>query len=317
MGLSASLPLVARPAAKVNLTLAVAPRGPDGYHPLRSVFLRIGLTDELVISGAPLATRDSLSVSGLPGCPVEGNLVLRAFALLREALGQPMLPLRAQLDKRIPLGAGLGGGSADGAAALELALAAWGAGLAPSRLAELALALGSDVPFFLADAPAALVEGRGEGVTPLPAVRGGAGVLLATSAQPLSTGAVFARYDDLAADSAGAERATDELAAALRAGLDGAGLTALAGRVRDANDLWPAGLALAPELGPMRDAVEAATQRAWLMSGSGRSLFSLHPSAAEAAEAGRRLAHDRAAALSDVVFHAVGLDGQVEAWRNP
>lgn len=317
MGMTAPIRLVARPAAKVNLTLAVGRRAEDGYHPLRSVFLRIGLTDELAVMAAPLLDRDTLQVTGLPGCPVEGNLVMRALAALRREVGQPLLPLRAQLDKRIPLGAGLGGGSSDAAAALELALRAWGAGIAPDRLSALALELGSDVPFFASGAPAALVEGRGERVAALPPVAGGAGVLLATFAEPLSTGSVFAAFDELDVESAAASAATDELAAALSAGIDGERLAARAAMLRDANNLWPAAVALAPELGAAREGLETATGAPWLLTGSGRSLFSLHRSHAEALEAGRQLAQNRPAGTADVVFHAVDLDGTVEAWRQP
>jgi 4-diphosphocytidyl-2-C-methyl-D-erythritol kinase len=318
MNLSAPLALHARPNAKLNLTLAVGPRSADGFHPLRSVFLRIGLADDLTVMGAPLNREDSLSVSGLPGCPVEGNIALRALAMLREAVGQPMLPLRVQLDKQIPIGAGLGGGSSDAAAALELAARAWGVGLAPEVIAKLALRLGSDVPFFLAAAPLAFVEGRGEVVTALPEIRGGAGALLATSDRPLASGAVYERFDELgaAADSRAGE-VTDELVRATRDGLDGPGLAAFAPRLRDANDLWPAATSLAPDLERLRDELERRTRLPWCMSGSGSSLFSLHPSVAPAEAVGRRLAEDRAADLSDVVLYAVGLDESKPAWRQP
>ena len=306
-----------RAPAKVNLTLAVGRLGDDGYHPLRSVFLRIGLADELIVEqSTDGGTDDRLTVAGLPGCPVEGNLVLRAFSLVRRELGQPLPGLVAQLDKRIPLGAGLGGGSSDGAAALELALAAWGVGLPAARFAELALELGADVPFFAADAPAALVEGRGERVAALPAVAPEAGMLMATFTEPLSTAAVFAAFDDLDVETAMAGAATDELADALRAGMDGHRLAARAADLRDANNLWPAAVALAPELGAARDALESASGLPWLLSGSGRSLFSLHRSPAAAEEVGRRLADNRSAATSEIVFHAVDLDGTAEPWRS-
>lgn len=287
----------ARPPAKINLTLAVAPRADDGYHPLRSVFLRIGLADELTVE---LATgeqhADRLTVGGLPGCPVEGNLVLRAFQLARGEVGHVLPGLVAHLEKRIPMGAGMGGGSSDGAAALEMALSAWGIGLPPARVEELALELGSDVPFFLAASPAALVEGRGERVVALPSVTGGAGVLLATFEQPLSTAAVYATFDQLDVETWRAGAATDELADALRAGIDGAGLAARATQLREANTLWPAAVALAPELGAARDALESGTARAWLMSGSGRTLFAVYATAGEAAAAADEVSSTIAAA---------------------
>src|SRR5215212_2268919 len=153
--------VIARPPAKVNLTLSVGKRREDGYHELRSVFLRIGLADRLTVSAAAANERDELAVTGLPGCPVEGNLVLRALEVLRRDRAEGP-PLRASLEKQIPMGAGLGGGSSDCASALDLATQAWGMHLPWAQLAELAIGLGSDVPFFAANVPVALVEGRGE-----------------------------------------------------------------------------------------------------------------------------------------------------------
>lgn len=303
----------ARPAAKVNLTLEVGARRPDGYHELRSVFLRIGLADRLTVGPAPAGEGDQLTLSGLPVAPVEGNLVLRAMELLRRTV-EPGLPgLHADLDKQIPIGAGLAGGSSDGAAALELAAAAWGLGLSPARRADLALALGSDVPFFAAGVPTALVEGRGEDVSQLPAVEGGAGVLLALSADPLSTARIFARYDEMAFQSAPGP--TDALAAALGVGLSGEALADWAGNLRDANHLWAAASWLAPELLERRSALETATGRAWLMSGSGPTLFALYRSLAESRAAAQHLASDRPPVLRDVMLCATNLDDPQHAWR--
>ena len=285
--------LLAKPPAKLNLTLAVGARGDDGFHPLRSVFLRLDLADELTVDLAPGAAADSLAIDGDFDCPVQGNLVLRAFDLLRRAVGQPLPALAARLVKRIPVGAGLGGGSSDGAAALELAQRAWGIGLAPDVSAELTLALGSDVPFFAAVAPAALVEGRGELVTPLPGIDGGAGVLLAVSPAALATASVYARFDDRGPSATmPAVELTAELGRALERGLDGPGLAALASRLAEANDLWPAASELAPELAARRGRLESATARPWLMSGSGPTLFALYPSGEEAAAESGRLAED-------------------------
>ncbi len=115
----------ARPRSKVNLTLSVGPRGGDGFHSLRSIFLRVGLADELTVALADGLGSDVLTVAGLPGCPVDGNLVLRAFAAVRRVADRDLPPLVAHLDKRIPMAGGLGGGSSDGAAAIDAALASW------------------------------------------------------------------------------------------------------------------------------------------------------------------------------------------------
>ena len=159
----------ARPRAKVNLTLSVGPRGRDGYHPLTSVFLRIGLADDLTVAFGNDEGNDVLTVSGLPGADVDGNLVLSAFRATRHALRLELPPLVAHLDKRIPIGGGLGGGSADAASAIDCALQMWGAGLSPAARDGVALELGADVPFFARNLDAALVSGRGETVEARPA----------------------------------------------------------------------------------------------------------------------------------------------------
>jgi 4-diphosphocytidyl-2-C-methyl-D-erythritol kinase len=302
-----------RPPAKLNLTLEVGPPQADGFHPLCSVFVRIGLADVLVLTPAD-GSVDSLSVTGLPGCPVAGNLALHALELLRRRSGAVLPPLALQLDKRIPIAAGLAGGSSDGAAALELAAAAWGLGLADDDRLRLALELGSDAPFFSSGAAAALVEGRGERLAPLP-VPAAAGVLLYFPAFGISTASSFSLYDQLAPRSFGG-RETDGLAAALRGGLDGTGLAGWAERLRDSNHLWPAAVALQPSLASIRAQLEAATGTAWLMTGSGPTLFSLHPTAGEARMAGERLAGSGGGLLTKgTLLAATDLIGPDPVWR--
>jgi 4-diphosphocytidyl-2-C-methyl-D-erythritol kinase len=296
----------ARPRAKVNLTLSVGPRRHDGLHPLSSVFLRIGLADELNVAFGSGAGDDVLTVGGLEGCPVKGNLVLRAFGAARRALGHSLPPLVAHLDKRIPMDAGLGGGSADAASAVDCALQMWGAGLAPDRLAEVSLELGSDVPFFARNLGAALVSGRGEVIERLP-VPPDIGLLLVTPPIDLSTAAVYARFDEL---SDGEERPAPEVP-------DLSGLAEAAGALREANDLWPAVVSLAPGLGLLRDELETRTGRPWLLSGSGSTLFAVYPSSTMAADAGRSLAAAEADALGGAMINAVDLVGPDPVWRYP
>jgi 4-diphosphocytidyl-2-C-methyl-D-erythritol kinase len=302
--------------AKVNLTLSVGPRAADGYHPVRSVFLRIGLSDMLAVEHAPQAAADELAVDGDFPCPVEGNLVLHALSLVRSAAGHPLPPLRAQLTKRIPVGAGMAGGSSDGAVALELAARAWGVGLAPAITWQLQAALGSDVSFFARGVPAALIEGRGERVAPLPGLRGGGGLLLCVSTHPLMTAAVYARYDQLSDRSSQADAATDELVSALQRGLDGAGLAQMARALHEANDLWPAAVDLAPELRGRRDRLESVTGRPWLMTGSGPTLFALYASHEQAADDARRLAGGTSLG-PDILLIATDLKDEAETWRKP
>ncbi|MSQ33157.1 MAG: 4-(cytidine 5'-diphospho)-2-C-methyl-D-erythritol kinase [Dehalococcoidia bacterium] len=160
--MSGAEPLVLPAYAKLNLTLEVLGRRPDGYHEVRSVLQTIDLHDTLTLE--PASTLDlHCDRSELQG---DDNLVLQAARLLQKmAGGSP--GARITLHKRIPLAAGLGGGSSDAAAALLGLNRLWGLGLAAGDLAPLAAQLGSDVPFFL-QGGTALVEGRGEVVVPLP-----------------------------------------------------------------------------------------------------------------------------------------------------
>jgi 4-diphosphocytidyl-2-C-methyl-D-erythritol kinase len=158
--------LVLRPPAKINLTLRVGPRRPDGFHDIRSLMQSITLSDTLSLTAraGPLA----LHVRG-HGVPADReNLVWRAAELLWRALGRTGDPRDAyiHLDKSIPAAAGLGGGSADAAAALIGLNVLWGARRTPSDLMTLSAELGSDVPFFL-QGGTALCAGRGDEVYPV------------------------------------------------------------------------------------------------------------------------------------------------------
>jgi len=292
----------ANPRAKINLALSVGPRGPDGYHSIDSLILRVGLSDELVVAVAESGA-DRLTVTGLPGCPVEGNLVLRAFGAVRRRLGHEMPPLVAHLEKRIPMAAGLGGGSADAAAAIDAAEVMWGVGLSPQVRAEIELELGADVPFFARGGDVARVSGRGENLERLSAPSASnIGVLLVTPPFGLSTAQVFARFDELDATK---RPASVELAEAL----------ANPAALREANDLWPAAASLEPRLAQVRDELERLTGDPWMMSGSGSTLFALYASPAEAAEAGKRLVSAESALLGGAIINAVDRTGPEPLWR--
>jgi len=295
-----------RPPAKINLTLEIVGRRPDGYHDLRSIFLRIGLADRLTMEPAFSGTRDELTVTGLPGAPsTRDNLVLRALDALRAHAGIDFAPLHVTLEKHIPAAAGLGGGSSDAASALRLAQAAWAISLSPVELA-LGLELGSDVPFFLSDRVAALVEGRGERIAPL-ADPTDVGLLLVTPPLALATARVFARYDDLG----------PVLGLPPLANVDTHRLVEAAELLRGSNDLWPAAASLEPSLTALRDELETQTSRPWMLSGSGPTLFGLYPSVEEAAQAGQALVGSRSVALEGALFNAVDLVGPDPAWRYP
>ena len=284
-------PVVRLAPAKLNLTLAVVGRRPDGYHELHSVFAPVGLADRLSLAIAP-GERDTLHVTGADAGPAEQNLVLRALAATRDAVGgrwsggPGLAPaLAARLDKRIPVAAGLGGGSSDAAATIDGALEAWGAELDAETRLRVAIGLGSDVPFFLVGG-LALVEGRGERVARLDGLHGTPGILLVTPAVAVPTAAVFAAFDAVRGHGDGATRLTStHLAEELRAKLSVADLVARAGAMTVANDLLPAVAAVVPELVPMRRGLSRLLGRPIGLSGSGPTLWALYASEVEAADA--------------------------------
>jgi 4-diphosphocytidyl-2-C-methyl-D-erythritol kinase len=295
-------PVVRVAPAKVNLTLAVLGTRPDGYHDLHSVMVPLDLSDRLSVSVAPPGGIDTLHVEGFDPGPAADNLVLRAIAAARRAarpawgLPEAPPPLAARLVKRIPVAAGLAGGSSDAAAAADAALEAWGVDLGDGTRHALLAELGSDVPFFLMAGPA-LVEGRGERLTPLAWLRDGderndrPGLLLVTPAVGISTPESFRAWDAGARPIGGAARlASTHLAEELRGGrLRVADLLARASVLASANDLAPAAAVVHPELVPFKRALLRLLGRPVGLSGSGPTHWALYPSHADAAEAADQL----------------------------
>lgn len=283
-------PVVRLAPAKINLTLAVIGRRPDGFHDLHSVFAPLELADRLSVAIDPTGRHDRLHIDGevVPG-PLADNLVLRGIAAGRAAVRGdwpggpgPTPALAARLEKRLPVGAGLGGGSSDGAAALLGALEAWGADLDDEARRRAAASVGSDVSFFLAGR-LALVEGRGERVTPLTGLRGSPGVLIVTPPVHVSTPEVYAAFIATRAGGEGNVRSSSmHLAQELGKGLSGADLVARAGVLASANDLLPAAMLVAPGLVGVRRALMRTLGRPVGLSGSGPTLWTLYPSQSEA-----------------------------------
>jgi 4-diphosphocytidyl-2-C-methyl-D-erythritol kinase len=281
-------PVIRLAPAKLNLSLAVVGRREDGFHDLHSVFVPLALADRLSLAAARATPReDSLHVTGFDAGPLADNLVLRAIAAARAAVGEgpgraATPALAARLEKLIPVAAGLGGGSSDAAAAFDGALEAWGAELDPERRAHAAASIGSDVPFFLRGTPA-LVEGRGERLTPLKGVHGHPGILLVTPWVAVRTPDVFAVFDAIRGKGDGSIRMSSEhLAQELGNGLSATDLIARAGVLASANDLLPAALLVAPGLVGVKRAMTRTLTRAVGMTGSGPTLWTLYPSLAEA-----------------------------------
>ncbi|MDI6710730.1 MAG: 4-(cytidine 5'-diphospho)-2-C-methyl-D-erythritol kinase [Bacillota bacterium] len=261
-----------RAHAKVNLFLSVVGRRPDGYHELESVMQQLAMHDEMAFS--PAAPGISLAVEGDPDVPAdERNLVFRAAATLAEAAGiKPAV--RICLRKLIPSSAGLGGGSADAAAALAALNGMWDLGWPLSRLMELAACIGSDVPFALFGGTA-LARGRGEVLESLPSP-GALGVLLVKPPFGVSTAAVYAGYDE---QDFPPGPGAGPLVEALRAGR----ADLVPGLLY--NDLEKVTLAMYPVLSRLKERLLAAGAAGALMAGSGPTLFGLFPSRDQAAGA--------------------------------
>jgi 4-diphosphocytidyl-2-C-methyl-D-erythritol kinase len=288
-----ALPLHASAPAKINLGLFLGPGRADGRHELVSVMQSISLADELTLRAAPAgADGDVVVCHGVPG-PPEQNLAAAALAAFRAATGWAAPPLELRIDKRVPVAAGLGGGSGDAAAALRLAAEASGLG-DEALLRELARGLGADVPAQVRPGRW-LAHGAGELLHELPPPRALFGILVLPAAAALSTAAVYAQ-----ADRIGVARPVDELeelhAALARALADGAALPAA-----DllANDLQEAARALCPAIDAALAQALVAGADVALVSGSGPTvlgLFAGPDGPARAAAAANGLAGERAAA---------------------
>ena len=307
--------------AKVNLALAITGRRPDGYHDLRSVFLRLELADTLTVSDAVgSADADGLVVDGDPDCPVADNLVLRAVDAFRAAAAEHAVhipPVAIGLGKRIPMAAGLAGGSTDAAAMLRLLAARHPGVLDRAEIGSLAARVGADVSFFVDGAGAALVRGVGQLIEPLSPPVDPVGVLLCAPPIGASTPSVFRAWDQLhaprpdgprltdaamAVELAGvATRAVDALAHLLRSGASAAALEAAAAELRAANDLWQPAASLTPGLGALREHLEERLERPVLLTGSGSTLFALYASPDAAHAVAGRLRSDPAVAGIDVI----------------
>ena len=261
--------------AKINLTLEVLGKRPDGYHETVSILQTVDLCDTLTVESA---SHLHLTAPGLD-CDEFDNLVLKAARLLRASTGC-ILGAEMLLEKRIPAAAGLGGGSSDAAAALTALNQLWELGLGSQALADLAARLGSDVPFFLGSATA-LARGRGERLEPLPPQSGLWVVLTVPPVViPHKTKALYAALTP--ADFS-----------------DGFATLTLARRLAEGEPLPFAALrnvferpafALYPLIASYREAMLAAGAPFVRLSGSGPALFSLYRARREAQALVHRLA---------------------------
>jgi 4-diphosphocytidyl-2-C-methyl-D-erythritol kinase len=268
--------------AKVNLVLRVLDRRPDGYHNLWSVMQTVGLEDELYVG---LSARAGVRLQcDEAGVPTDGrNLVVRAAAavLARAGLSESRAPgVEIHLIKRIPVSAGLGGGSSDAAATIVALNALLGLGWSRGTMGDVGAPLGSDVPFFLF-APSALVRGRGEDVAAL-SVTGARWVVLVNPGFPIETRWA---YGQLSAGRTGVKPLSEALRRVER---DGAVSWDRAVALLE-NDFEPA---LAPTHGVLEQIKRqllAAGAEAALLSGSGATVFGVFRDQAGAVRAQQAL----------------------------
>lgn len=284
-----------RAPAKINLGLRLVGRRADGYHLLESLFAPIAIYDSISLELEPGPANVELTVeipkeAELPAqlsdvAAGPDNLVSRAAKAFSEATGLTA-GIRIHLTKRIPAGAGLGGGSSDAAAILRGLQALAPAPLGSEALHRVALELGADVPFFLSPRPA-LVTGIGERIEPvegLPPLS----LVVANSGNSLATAEVY--------------RATDALPSALTEPSNGSTMRAisrLAGDRADLapalgelliNDLEPAARRLCPPVARLSNQLRSAGAVAVSMSGSGATVFGVFDSQSKAEEGAKRLA---------------------------
>lgn len=248
--------------AKLNLSLLVEPPKSDGYHPIRSLVQTIEWCDRLEVEEAE---DDELTVVGADLDP-EDNLVRKAVDVAR--LRRPIPPLSIHVRKRIPIGAGLGGGSSDAAATL---LAAFSFGASDdSDVVEAATSLGADVPLFLIGGTI-LMSGHGEIIETQPHL-GGLAVAVAVPEFSLSTAEVYRRWDELEGPT-GETSSPGSLPPSLRNGMP----------IR--NDLTPAAMDLEPMMADFMADLRSAWGSPVLMTGSGSGCFGFFPDQGEADDA--------------------------------
>ena len=283
--------LVSAPA-KINLHLEVLGLRRDGFHELAMVMQTLDLADQLRIR--PTADGRIALRCNRSDLPTDGsNLIVKAAELLKARLGLPELGASIELDKRIPIGAGLAGGSSNGAAALVGLNALWGAGFSQDQLLAMAAELGSDMPFCI-DGGTQLCFGRGEVLEPagLDGPPGLSVLLIKHPEASVSTPWAYGRCRDLRSDFyLSAEADFEQRRQALRQGLLLAALRGEQPMPQLRNDLQAV---VEPEVASVREGLallrQASDALVVAMSGSGPSLFALFADVSAAERAQQQLA---------------------------
>lgn len=279
-------------SAKINIGLRIGQRASDGYHPIQSVFQSISLDDEIILEWSDVSSKKSgekdLIIEGDFDCPPEKTTLYKAARIFMSHCGLSA-NIRLKARKIIPAKAGLGGGSADAAAVLALFNAAFNAGVDDHTLSDLALRLGSDVPFFI-HGGTALVSGRGERLKKLPPLRE-VGILLVCPTFSVSTPWAYAKLDQfrqVLSDNGKNAAVPGEVAEA-----EGSKTAALLSSPLETwpfkNDFSPMLYKEFPEYAALEKAFRALGAGFVSISGSGSSMYGLFESRAEAEEAHARI----------------------------
>jgi 4-diphosphocytidyl-2-C-methyl-D-erythritol kinase len=284
-------PAVATACGKINLFFQVGSLGASGYHEVASVYQAVDLHETVRASVAPnwrVTVVGDLTEAQLAAVPSdESNLVVRAARALADAasLADPA-PLHFEIAKRVPVAGGMGGGSADAAAALLAAAEAWQLDLTAEQLVALAAKLGADVPFALLGGAAV---GTGSGETLRSIAAAALDWVLITDEDGLSTPAVYRELDSMRSDSGldPSDLPAPAVPQALLTALANADLEAVAAGM--GNDLQPAALQLRPELASRIALAEAHGALRAMVSGSGPTVAALVATPEAAAQLAAKL----------------------------
>lgn len=262
--------------AKINLMLQILDKRQDGFHELLSIIQTVSLSDRIVLSKklSPGISFKSNSVL-MPNGPA--NLAVRAAEVFFDEIGESG-NIEIFLDKRIPVGAGLGGGSSDAAAVLKGLNTLWGEPLERECLLELSARLGSDVPFFI-DGGTALARGRGEIIVPLPFI-GEMPVLLINPGFPISTAEIYSKHKLHLTSSNNILNILPVLMTGEMTGIE------LIKHVQ--NDLQRTVLKLYPVIGDMLEWMDGQGADTVCVSGSGGTVFGLFVDSGMASEVAGR-----------------------------
>ncbi|MBI2093724.1 MAG: 4-(cytidine 5'-diphospho)-2-C-methyl-D-erythritol kinase [Candidatus Omnitrophica bacterium] len=255
--------------AKINLYLRILGKRPDGFHDLETIFERIDLADELTFEEEPKEIRLSCDHPSL-SCK-EDNLIVQAAKLLQKTTGFHQ-GARIHLTKRVPIAAGLGGGSSDAAATLKGLNLLWKLRLSKQELADLAAQLGSDVAFFLEESPFAIGRARGELCEPLEISHSLWHVLLLPDFE-LSTYDVYQAFDSYSQTPTGSLTPPSFSFKMVRHALINGSPNELAKGLR--NDLEPIAIQRCPILGRLLSDLRAHGCLVSSVSGSGPAVFGL------------------------------------------